>query len=110
MEKKQNKSAVVFNDIFMGLMTLIAIVGFVCVLFVGVFIGVAGLVYLVKSFSFTGGKTIFGGIVMSLLALGTCAIMLFANYMVTKAVVKSWKKYLVERQQALHTPTNNDEQ
>ncbi len=110
MEKKTSKSTIFFNDIFVGLMTLIAIVGFVCVLFVGVFIGVAGLVYLVKSFSFSGGKTIFGGIVMSLLALGTCAIMLYADYIVTKAVIKSWKKYLKERKELQSNTNNTDEQ
>lgn len=97
MEKKVSKATIYLNDLFMGLMTLIAIVGVICILVVGGFIGISGAIYIVKSFSFTGAKTIIGGIVMSILALGTCALMFYANYMATKATINSWKKYLTER-------------
>ena len=96
-EKQVNKLEILFNDILMILMTILAYVGFVCILFVGGFVGVTGAFYLVKSFAFEGIKTMLGGITMSVLALLTCAIMIFADYHIAKATVQGMEKYLEER-------------
>lgn len=96
-EKQVKKSELIFNDILMILMTIVSYVGFVCILFVGGFVGVTGAFYLVKSFAFEGIKTILGGITMSVLALLTCAIMIFADYHIAKATVQGLEKYLEDR-------------
>ena len=96
-EKPMKKSEMIFNDIFMILMTIVYYVGFVCILFVGGFIGVTGATYLVKSFAFEGVKTVLGGVAMSILAILTCAIMIFADYHIAKATVQGMEKYLKER-------------
>ena len=96
-EKQVNKLEILFNDILMILMTILAYVGFVCILFVGGFVGVTGAFYLVKSFAFEGIKTMLGGITMSVLALLTCAIMIFADYHIAKATVQGMERYLEER-------------
>lgn len=96
-EKPMKKSEIIFNDILMILMTIVSYVGFVCILFVGGFVGVTGAFYLVKSFAFEGIKTILGGITMSILAIMTCAIMIFADYHIAKATVQGLEKYLEER-------------
>ncbi|MGN0772070.1 MAG: hypothetical protein ACI4MI_05750 [Christensenellales bacterium] len=95
-EKPVKKSEKVLNDVFMVLMTILSCVGFICILFVGGFLGVIGAMYLVKSFSFEGIK-ILGGIVLSILAILTCALMIYADYLIAKATVKGVENYLEER-------------
>ena len=84
-EKKSDRIA---NYIFYGAGLLIAFVGFVCVLFVGVFLAASSVYGIYLSFSLQGAGKVALAILLSLMMLAASAFMAYADVLIVKTVMK----------------------
>lgn len=108
-EKKPTKAGVYCTDIFfMGPGCLIALFGIIAIFVVGLFMGVCGLIYLVKSFSFDGAATIMGGLVVAVLTLASVAICFWIEYIACKKCYLGLKEYARTRKELLEQIEKND--
>lgn len=108
-EKKPTKAGVYCTDIFfMGPGCLIALFGIIAIFVVGLFMGVCGLMYLVKSFSFDGAGTVIGGLVVSILTLGCVAICFWVEWIACKKCYLGIKEYSKNRKELLDKIDKDD--
>ena len=84
-EKKSDRIA---NYIFYGAGLLIAFVGFVCVLFVGVFLAASSVYGIYLSFSLQGAGKVTLAILLSLMMLAASVFMAYADVLIVKTVMK----------------------
>lgn len=84
-EKKSDKIA---NGIFYGAGLLIAFVGFVCVLFVGVFLAASSVYGVYRSFALDGAGQIALGVLLSLVMLFSSAFLAYADVLIVKTVMR----------------------
>lgn len=108
-EKKPTKAGVYCTDIFfMGPGCLIAVFGIIAIFVVGLFMGVCGLIYLVKSFFFEGSTTVIGGLVVAILTLGSVAICFWIEYIACRKCYTGLKEYARTRRELLSKIEKDD--
>lgn len=112
MENKNDKStklSIILTDIFLMIpFFLLAVFGFLAIVFVGGLGAVASFIYLIKSFTLPSPSHVVGGLTISLIVLASAALLAYIDYLIFNKVYKGTKKYLIERKQAMEKLKNNN--
>lgn len=95
-------SSVILSDIFfLAPFSIIAAFGIVALAVLSIFIGVCGLVFIVKSFYFDTSLQIVGGLAVSIMALSVTALFGYIEFLISRSTYRGIKKYLKERKQSV---------
>ncbi|MEG2274699.1 MAG: hypothetical protein RSC44_05130, partial [Clostridia bacterium] len=95
-------SSIILTDIFfMTPFGLLAALGILALGVLSLFIGVCGLVFVLKSFFFPTALQIVGGLAMAIMALATTALFGYIEFLLGRATFNGIKTYLVDRKKAV---------